>query len=387
VEAVTSLYRRPLPGTLVPFSSPEGRVLFREALDAGTLESFFPLIEQFHTQSDPAYCGLGSLVMALNALGIDPGRAWRGPWRWFSEELLDCCAPLERVQTKGLSLDEVACLARCNGANAALSRPRAAGIAHLRADLEAATRSHEHVMIVSYARGKLGQTGAGHHSPVGGYHRGRDLALILDVARFKYPPHWVDLPTLFSAMQEVDPATTRSRGWLVLTKRSAPSAVSHFLVCPEGIGVKEVLSRMLEEHRARMTVHPPADMKALLNGIADHIEEHRVLEYVRFRAAVTQEHTQLFERLSAALAATALYRASAAALPPASVVRVVLWCLAMPKSAWLSLPPGLAAELAQLLDEELPPELDAEVALLHSQVEFLLEQAGLEKDVQPQVAG
>jgi len=33
--------------------------------------------------------------MALNALSIDPGRVWKGPWRWFSEEMLDCCTPLE----------------------------------------------------------------------------------------------------------------------------------------------------------------------------------------------------------------------------------------------------------------------------------------------------
>ena len=78
------------------FSSDAGRQLFRESLESGHLEAFFPLIEQFHTQSDPAFCGLGSLVMVLNALGVDPGRVWRGPWRWFSEELLDCCTPLPR---------------------------------------------------------------------------------------------------------------------------------------------------------------------------------------------------------------------------------------------------------------------------------------------------
>lgn len=31
-------------------------------------------------------------------------------------------------------------------------------------------------------------TGDGHFSPVGGYHEGKDLVLILDTARFKYPP-------------------------------------------------------------------------------------------------------------------------------------------------------------------------------------------------------
>ena len=39
---------------------------------------FFRLIEQFHTQGEPAYCGLGTVAMVLNALG----RAdfFRGAW-------------------------------------------------------------------------------------------------------------------------------------------------------------------------------------------------------------------------------------------------------------------------------------------------------------------
>ena len=57
------------------------------------------------------------------------------------------------------------------------------------------------------------QTGTGHFSPIGGYHVGRDMALILDVARFKYPPHWVPLPLLWEAMGSVDVATGRPRGY------------------------------------------------------------------------------------------------------------------------------------------------------------------------------
>jgi glutathione gamma-glutamylcysteinyltransferase len=98
VKAQT-FYRRKLPQPpATPFSSPEGRRLFAEALQGGTLECFFPLIEQFQTQNHPAFCGLGSLAMVLNALAIDPGKTWNGPWRWFSEDMLDCCQPLERSQ-------------------------------------------------------------------------------------------------------------------------------------------------------------------------------------------------------------------------------------------------------------------------------------------------
>ena len=56
-------------------------------------------------------------------------------------------------------------------------------------------------VVVLYHRGVLGQTGAGHFSPIGGYHNASDRVLIFDVARFKYPPHWVDLTTVWKAMQ------------------------------------------------------------------------------------------------------------------------------------------------------------------------------------------
>ena len=39
------------------------------------------------------------------------------------------------------------------------------------------------VVVVSYSRKALGQTGDGHYSPVGGYHKDTDQVLTLDVAR------------------------------------------------------------------------------------------------------------------------------------------------------------------------------------------------------------
>jgi hypothetical protein len=45
-------------------------------------------------------------------------------------------------------------------------------------------------VIAAYSRKELLQTGDGHYSPIGGYHAPSDSVLILDVARFKYPPHW-----------------------------------------------------------------------------------------------------------------------------------------------------------------------------------------------------
>jgi hypothetical protein len=59
------------------------------------------------TQDEPAFCGLASIAMVLNALSIDPKRPWKGSWRWFHEELLDCCLPLSKVAQEGVVLTQV----------------------------------------------------------------------------------------------------------------------------------------------------------------------------------------------------------------------------------------------------------------------------------------
>ena len=185
----------------------------------------FTLAEQFHTQSDPSFCGLASLVVALNGLGIDPGRLWRAPWRWFSEDLLDCCGPLEEmVRQRGLNLDQLACLARCNGADAVIDVAELGTTDALRsAILEAAWG--ETVLIASYDRASLGQTGAGHFSPIGGYHAGRDLGLSTSMSlgssiRRTGSP----VQQLWTAMQPPSAETNMRRGWLRLI---APPAQQH----------------------------------------------------------------------------------------------------------------------------------------------------------------
>ncbi|MFT3696823.1 MAG: phytochelatin synthase family protein [Kofleriaceae bacterium] len=210
-----TFYRRPLTSEVTEFSSPLGRQLFAEALTSGGLDGYFSLAEQFHTQAEPQFCGLGTLVVALNALAIDPGRRWRGIWRWFSEDMLDCCAALEQIRQRGLDLDEVACLARCNRASVEMFRAETSDASAWRASLQQSA-SGERVVVASYDRAGLDQSGSGHFSPIGGYHAARDLVLVLDVARFKYPPHWVPAERLWNAMQAVDPVTGRSRGWLAL---------------------------------------------------------------------------------------------------------------------------------------------------------------------------
>ncbi|KAJ0963725.1 hypothetical protein J5N97_028847 [Dioscorea zingiberensis] len=222
--AVAGLYRRILPSPpAIEFASSEGKELFSEALQSGTMEGFFRLISYFQTQSEPAYCGLASLSVVLNALSIDPGRKWKGPWRWFDESMLDCCEPLERVKAEGITFGKVACLAHCAGAKVEAFRTTQSTIDDFRNHVKKCASSEDCHLITSYHRKHFKQTGTGHFSPIGGYHAGSDMALILDVARFKYPPHWVPVSLLWEAMDTIDETTGHPRGFMLISRLQTPS--------------------------------------------------------------------------------------------------------------------------------------------------------------------
>uniref|UniRef100_A0A453J7E6 glutathione gamma-glutamylcysteinyltransferase n=1 Tax=Aegilops tauschii subsp. strangulata TaxID=200361 RepID=A0A453J7E6_AEGTS len=229
---VASLYRRVLPTPpAVEFASPEGRRLFAEALEGGTMEGFFSLVPHFQTQSEPAFCGLASIAVVLNALAIDPGRRWKGPWRWFDESMLDCCEPLHVVRSQGITFGKVVCLARCAGASVRCFRADHAAVHDLRAHLARCASSRDCHLIASYHRGHFKQTGGGHFSPIGGYHAGTDMALILDVARFKYPPHWVPLTLLWEAMNTTDKTTGFPRGFMLVSRQTSAPSLLYTVSC------------------------------------------------------------------------------------------------------------------------------------------------------------
>ncbi|TGZ83963.1 Phytochelatin-domain-containing protein [Ascodesmis nigricans] len=227
----SSFYMRKLPSEkLVGYETPEGKTLFRHALEEANLEAFFPLSQQFLTQNEPAYCGIGTLCMILNALKVDPGVVWKGPWRWFSEDMLDCCRPLEWVKTNGITLSEFSCLARCNGLEAETRFADQITFEQFEQDVIACCRSESQFMAVSYSRRSLGQTGSGHFSPVGGYSsKNGGMVLILDVARFKYPSYWVPIRLLFESLIPIDTITGQPRGYSVLRRPRRAVTVSALL--------------------------------------------------------------------------------------------------------------------------------------------------------------
>lgn len=353
----SSLFRSPLPADTIAFSSEAGRHLFAEALTGGGLDGYFLLAEQFHTQSEPAFCGLGSLVVALNALAIDPGRLWKGPWRWFSEELLDCCISLDEIRRRGLDLDELTCLARCNGAEVELHRADADDVASWRTALTAAARG-EVVVIASYDRGSLDQRGAGHYSPIGGYHAPLDMALVLDVARFKYPPHWISAERLWHAMEAIDPVTGRSRGWIVLRRGRLGVGLGFSLSC--GNDSWRGLSRGLAA--AVATLPLGVDLVGLARRLAP-FSSHLVV-----RETATGVHTDAIAAARAGLRKLAFYTDVVTTVGHERADAVTILILAITDLV----PPALRAQIdAAVREAEFDDELVAELRMLRAQMAAL----------------
>lgn len=73
-------------------------------------------------------------------------------------------------------------------------------------------------IAVNSSRKVLGQTGDGHFSPIAGYHSASDMCLIMDVARFKYPPYWCPVPLLYQALETKDPVSENTRGFVLLSR-------------------------------------------------------------------------------------------------------------------------------------------------------------------------
>ena len=215
---VGGFHRRELPAPAIGLSTTEGKKLFRQALAEGGAEIFFRVSEAFRTQDEPAYCGLGTLVTVLNALEVDPGELWKGTWRWYAESMLGCCVDLEEIRQKGVAWDEWCCIARCQGLAVAAVRAEVSDIDAFRAVVATTCAGDAAVVCVSYSRSVLGQQGDGHYSPIGAYLPSADQVLIMDVARFKHPPHWVPLTTLWEAMCRADSTTGHSRGYATLAR-------------------------------------------------------------------------------------------------------------------------------------------------------------------------
>lgn len=209
---------------LVLFTSDEGKIVFFESYAAGYLNGYFKLASQFLTSFEPHYgCGLATLTMVLNTFGVDPGRVWKDIYRWYAEIMLEHCVPYNIIEKHGLAFQQFACMTDCNYLDVDLvcCAEDSASVEEFREICKRTTSGHcDQILVCCYDRVSLNQVGTGHFSPIGGYHPHRDLVLVFDISRYKYPLHWVPVESLWKAMKPKDVLTGHARGYFVLQKRT-----------------------------------------------------------------------------------------------------------------------------------------------------------------------
>ena len=214
-----------LPDNLVDLRSPQGEAYL---LETHALEAYFPISVVFETQRTQSYCGVASMVMALNALGAPaPPSPEYQPYAVFTQdnvlnETTDAIRPRELLARRGMTLDQLGQILSLYPVKVNVRHAAPGGADEFRKLAGEALAGRNHVVIVNFLRKALGEETFGHISPLGAYDEKSDRFLILDVARYKYPPVWVKTEDLFEAMNTPDPDNdNKTRGYVLISSEAA----------------------------------------------------------------------------------------------------------------------------------------------------------------------
>ena len=214
----------PLSPNLIAFNSDEGEKLL---IDSKSREDFFPLSTQFVTQNNQAYCGVASIVMVLNSLGIPaPEAPQYKPYRvftqenFFSNEKTKKVLPAEVVSQKGMTLEQIGGLLASYNVKVNVYHAADTSIEKFRSLAAENLKQPGNFILINYLRKEIGQEKGGHISPLAAYNEQTDRFLILDVSRYKYPPVWVRAADLWKAMATTDSESGKTRGFVFVSKGS-----------------------------------------------------------------------------------------------------------------------------------------------------------------------
>ncbi len=211
----------PLPDQLIPLTSTEGQVLLR---DSEALADYVPLTSQFVTQINQAFCGVASMVMVLNALGIPAPLAPQWERGYFTQENIfnektEAIIGQDAIARQGLTLAELAGILETYPVSAEIHYGSDVSLDQFRRLIRANLETPGNYVLINYLRRAIGQERGGHISPVAAYDADTDKFLILDVSRYKYPPVWVQAETLWQAINTEDSVSGKTRGFLLIEAR------------------------------------------------------------------------------------------------------------------------------------------------------------------------
>ena len=206
---------------VVYWGSAEGRTLrARMPVDA----DYWQLAPNFSAQITQSYCSVASAITVLNSMPIakpvDPTYA---PYPYFTQRnfftpaVAKVISP-QTVLAMGMTREEMAETLSRQGVKATSIAGDTFTEESLRALLKKALGDDGQFVLANYYRASLGQVGGGHWSALAAYDAQSDSVLILDVAKYKYPPAWVSISLLRQAIATTDTTSNKARGLVVVSK-------------------------------------------------------------------------------------------------------------------------------------------------------------------------
>ncbi|MCX5517123.1 phytochelatin synthase family protein [Kaistia defluvii] len=216
----------PLPANLIGAATDSGEALL---IGAEAREAYFPLADNFVTQKTQSFCGVASMVMVLNAAGVPaPDVPEYRPYRTFTQDNLldertDAVVKRTTILMQGMTLDQLGGVLATQPLGVVVTHAADTTLDEFRTVARDYLAKPGHFVIVNYLRKAIEQETGGHISPLAAYDAEADRFLILDVARYKYPPVWVKAADLYGAMNTPDADNdNRTRGYVLVAKPATP---------------------------------------------------------------------------------------------------------------------------------------------------------------------
>jgi hypothetical protein len=206
---------------VIYWDTPTGKAL-RARIPADA--DYWQLIPTFAMQNTQSYCSVASAVTVLNAMPIkkpvDPTYA---PYAYFTQtnfftpEVIKIISP-QTVLEMGMTREQMAETLAAQGVRARSIAGDTLNEDSLRTLLKNALLDDGQYVLANYLRASLGQVGGGHWSALAAYDAQSDRVLILDVAKYKYPPVWVSISSLRQAISTIDNTSNKARGLIIVSE-------------------------------------------------------------------------------------------------------------------------------------------------------------------------
>lgn len=185
---------------------------------------YFPLASFLDSEHILTFCGPATIAAVMNSLGgprLVSQRLY--PWPFFTQENIftpenEKVKPYPMVEHEGLVLSQLAQFFVNLGATAEFKRADAFDVDGLRETVKIVLADPNKRLVINYSRKPIGQNGDGHISPLAAYDADTDRVLVLDVAKYKYPPVWMTVADLYKAMATTDTGSNQLRGFVVVGK-------------------------------------------------------------------------------------------------------------------------------------------------------------------------